>query len=278
MTTQVIHVGRDGWPLRGEIIGHGELVVMLHGGGPDHHSMRPLAHRLAHRYRVALPDIRGYGASVCRDPALHRWAQYVDDTIATVEALGATSAHLVGAGLGGTIALRACLRNPAMVRSAVIISAEAIEDDDDKAADTQLMDDFADRTRSTGLQSGWDLFLPHLHPLIANLVREALPRSDAESAAAAAAIGHDRAFTTLDELALISTPTLVIAGDDARHPSDLAHALANTLPQGRLSEVAMSHHLRDAEQMAEAFAPAIAEFLRAAERTHNDHRAPQPGR
>ena len=66
--------------------------------------------------------------------------------------------------------------------------------------------------------------------------------------------------------------------DDARHPSDLAHALANTLPQGRLSEVAMSHHLRDAEQMAEAFAPAIAEFLRAAERTHNDHRAPQPGR
>ncbi len=102
------------------------------------------------------------------------------------------------------------------------------------------MDDFADRVRSSGPQSGWDPFLPHFQPLIANLVREALPRSDAESAATAAAISHDLAFTTLDELALISTPTLVIAGDDARHPSDLAHALADTLPQGRLSEVAMS--------------------------------------
>lgn len=277
MTTQVIHVGRDGWPLRGEIIGHGELVVMLHGGGPDHHSMRPLANRLAHRYRVALPDIRGYGASVCLDPALHRWEQYVDDTIATVAALDAQSAHLVGAGLGGTIALRTCLRDPGMVRSAVIISAEAIEDDDDKAADTQLMDDFADRVRSTGLQSGWDLFLPHLQPLITNLVRDALPRTDAESAAAAAAIGHDRAFTTLNELALISTPTLVIAGDDPRHPTDVAQALADTLAHGFLSDVTMSDHLVDAEQMADAFGPAIAHFLGDVERTRDDYRSSPAG-
>lgn len=277
MATQVIHVGRDGWAMRGEVIGSGELVVMLHGGGPDHRSMRPLADRLAHRYRVALPDIRGYGASICRDPALHRWEQYVDDTIATVAALNETSAHLVGAGLGGTIALRTCLRDPRMVRSAVIISAEAIEDDDGKAADTQLMDHFADRVRSTGLHSAWDLFLPHLQPLIANLVREALPRADAESAAAAAAIGHDRAFTSLDELALIITPTLVIAGADSRHPTDLAQALADTLAHGRLAEVAMPEHLADAEQMAEAFAPAIADSLSAVEPTRNDHRSSHEG-
>lgn len=277
MATQVLHVGRDGWALRGEVIGSGELVVMLHGGGPDHRSMRPLADRLAHRYRVALPDIRGYGASICRDPALHRWEQYVDDTIATVAALNEPSAHLVGAGLGDTIALRTCLRDPRMVRSAVIISAEAIEDDDGKAADTQLMEHFTDRVRSTGLNSAWNLFLPHLQPLIANLVREALPRTDAESAAAAAAIGHDRAFTSLDELALIITPTLVIAGDDSRHPTDLAQALADTVAHGRLAEVTMSEHLVDAEQMAEAFAPAIADFLGDVERTRNDHRSSHEG-
>ncbi|WP_235849606.1 alpha/beta fold hydrolase [Mycolicibacterium doricum] len=144
----------------GEVIGRGELIIMLHGGGPDHYSMRPLADRLARRYRVALPDIRGYGASQCPDPTLHRWDQYVTDTVAIMHALDATSTHLVGAGLGCTIALRTCLQHPHVARSAVIISAEAIEDDDDKAADAKLMDRFADRARSRGLQAAWScLFL-----------------------------------------------------------------------------------------------------------------------
>jgi len=68
MAMQTLHVGDDGWPLMGEVVGHGELIIMPHGGGPGHHSMRPVADRLAGRYRVALPDIRGYGASRCPDP------------------------------------------------------------------------------------------------------------------------------------------------------------------------------------------------------------------
>ncbi|MGK2852932.1 MAG: alpha/beta fold hydrolase, partial [Microbacteriaceae bacterium] len=114
--------------------------------------MAPLADRLAHRYRVALPDIRGYGTSICRDPALHRWDQYVADVVAVVKALDSRCAHLIGAGLGGTIALRTCLSHPYIVRSAVVISAEAIEDDAAKAADTRLMDLFAERVRTHGLQ------------------------------------------------------------------------------------------------------------------------------
>lgn len=141
--------------------------------------MRPLAERLADRYCVALPDIRAYGASRCPDPSLHRWDQYVADVIAIVHALGATSAHLVGAGLGGTVVLRTCLQSPGIARSAVVISAEAIENDEDKTADTDLMDPFA-RARFSGLAAAWELFFPHLQPLIANLVRDALPRSDAE--------------------------------------------------------------------------------------------------
>lgn len=89
---RALHVGDDGWPLMGEVVGRGELIIMLHGGGPDHYSMRPLADRLAGRYRVALPDIRGYGASRCPDPTLHRWDQYVSDVIAIVHALDDTCA------------------------------------------------------------------------------------------------------------------------------------------------------------------------------------------
>src|SRR5918994_7880749 len=99
-----------------------------------------------------------------------------------MNALGAGTSGLIGAGLGGTIALRACVKHPARIRSAVVISVEDIEDDEAKAA---LMDEFADRVRADGIQAGWDLFLPHLQPLIANLVREAIPRADAVSIAAA---------------------------------------------------------------------------------------------
>lgn len=263
---RALHVRDDGWPLMGEAIGNGELIVMLHGGGPDHHSMLPLAGRLAGRYRVALPDIRGYGASRCPDPTLHRWEQYVTDVVALVHALGATSAHLVGAGLGGTIAFRTCLQHPRIARSAVIISAEAIEDDADKAADTEQMDRFAYRARSDGLQAAWELFVPHLQPLIANLVTDAIPRADAQSAAAAAAIGHDRAFATVEQLQRIETPTLIIAGDDSRHPTHIAHTLTDVLPRGVLADVTMSDLLVDAEDMARAFAPEIEQFLPTASR------------
>ena len=261
MAVRTLHVGDDGWPLMGEVVGRGELIIMLHGGGPDHYSMRPLADRLANRYRVVLPDIRGYGASRCPDPALHRWDQYVADVIAIMHALDAPSAHLVGAGLGGTIALRTCLQHPRSARSAVVISAEAVEDDADKAADTELMDRFAERARSCGLHAAWELFIPHLQPLIANLVTEAIPRTDAHSAAAAAAIGHDRAFATVEDLRCIDTATLVIAGDDTRHPTQLAHSLADVLPRGVIAEASMSYELVDAEDMAHAFGPAIEEFL-----------------
>ncbi|CDO08119.1 MULTISPECIES: alpha/beta fold hydrolase [Mycolicibacterium] len=261
MVMHTLHVGDDGWPLMGEVVGRGELIIMLHGGGPDHHSMRPLADRLAGRYRVALPDIRGYGASRCPDPTLHRWNQYVTDTIAIMHALDATSTHLVGAGLGGTIALRTCLQHPQIARSAVVISAEAIEDDQDKTKDTKLMDRFAERARSRGLQAAWELFVPHLQPLIANLVTEAIPRADAQSAAAAAAIGHDRAFAAVEELRRIDTPTLIIAGDDPRHPTQLARTLADTLPHGVLAESTMSDRLVAADDLAHAFGPEIEQFL-----------------
>ncbi|WP_375167683.1 alpha/beta fold hydrolase [Mycolicibacterium vanbaalenii] len=260
---RTMHVGDDGWPLMGAVVGRGELIIMLHGGGPDHHSMRPLADRLAGRYRVALPDIRGYGASRCPDPTLHRWDQYVTDTLAIIYALDATSAHLVGAGLGGTIALRTCLQHRHVARSAVVISAEAIEDAEEKAADAELMARFAERARSRGLQAAWELFIPHLQPLIANLVTEAIPRADAQSAAAAAAIGHDRAFATVEELRRITTATLIIAGDDPRHPTQLARALVDVLPHGVLAEAAMSDLLFDADDLANAFAPAIEQFLAA---------------
>lgn len=255
--------GVDGWPLHGATTGSGPAVVLLHGGGPDHHSLAPLAARLANRYTVVLPDVRGYGRSVCADPARHTWAQYADDVAALLDHLGVSSAVVGGTGLGSTITLRACVAHPDRIAAAVLISVEDIEDDHAKQAEIEFMDAFADRVRTAGIQAAWEPVLGDLAPVIAALVRDAIPRSNPESIAAAAAIGRDRAFRSVDELAGIAAPTLIFPGIDHRHPTALAETLARLLRNGRLAPAVFSADLRDAQGLAAAVAPAIREFLAA---------------
>lgn len=255
-----VYHGGDGHPLHAVSIGQGPALVLLHGGGPDHRSLLPLASRFAD-HRVVLPDIRGYGRSVCADPTRHTWARYADDVIALIDHLGIDRPVLGGTGLGGTITLRTAMARPDRVRAAVVISVEDIEDDDDKPAETELFDEFARRIHSDGLAAAWEPLLDMLTPLIGNLVREAIGRTDPASAAAAAAIGHDRAFTSVDDLAGMTTPTLVIPGADARHPTSLAGELAAVLPRGVLAPTALSADLRTAEDLARTVAPAIRAFL-----------------
>lgn len=261
MALEIGYGGEDGWPLRATVLGEGPPVVLLHGGGPDHRSMIPLAEGLAERRTAILPDIRGYGRSVCPDPTRHTWATYTSDLLTLLDELDLPVADVVGAGLGGTVALRACLASPARFRRVVVISPEDIEDDEAKAAETALMDEFADRVRADGIEAGWSLFLPLLVPLIGNLVRDAIPRSDPASIAAAAAIGHDRAFRTPDELAAVDVPVLIIPGDDERHPATVAARVAEQLPRGSLASVGMNGSMRDADDLAESFASVIRDYL-----------------
>lgn len=263
---EVLYHGREGWPLYAEIRQReegvdGPTVILLHGGGPDHQMFVPLAERLADLCTVVLPDIRGYGRSVCADPSRHTWAQYAEDVIALLDHLGIQRAIVGGAGLGTTITLRAAVAYPKRVQATILISVEDIEDNEKKKAEIAFMDAFAERVRTEGIEAAWAPILPHLAPIIGTLVREAIPRSDPASIAAAAAIGRDRSFRSVEELAVITAPTLIIPGMDERHPRELAEALARVLPNGRLADVALSDDLKTAEDFGKVFAPAIRDFI-----------------
>lgn len=255
------YLGHDGYPLRADTRGSGDTVVLLHGGGPDHRSLLPLADRLADSYRVALPDIRGYGQSPCPDPACHTWSRYAEDVTALLDHLGTDRAAIAGMGLGSTITARAALAHPERFAAAVLISLEDIEDDAAKAAETAFLDNFATAVTAHGLEAAWAPILAELAPVIGTLVREAIPRSDPASAAAAAAIGHDRAFRDLTELAALTVPTLVIPGIDHRHPTKFAEEVAASLPNGRLGRRAFTERLETADDLAAALAPEIRAFF-----------------
>jgi pimeloyl-ACP methyl ester carboxylesterase len=242
-------------------LGAGPALVLLHAGGPDHRSMLPLAGLLADRWTVVLPDLRGYGRSVCRDPDRHTWSQYVHDLLALLDHLGLPDAVLAGAGLGSTVALRTAAARPARVRAVVLIGVEDIEDDEAKEAEIRFLDAFARRVETDGIAAGWEPILAGFPPVVGAMVRDAIPRSDPASIVAAAAIGHDRSFRSTAELATITVPTLVFPGTDARHPAALAQEVARTLPQGQLATVPIDGDLRTAEDLGRAVAPGIRAFL-----------------
>lgn len=259
--TAFVYEGNDGCRLHAVTLGSGPAMILLHGGGPDHRSLLPLARRLADRRTLVLPDVRGYGRSVCANPDRHTWAQYSQDVTSLLDHLGLDRAVVGGTGLGGTIALRAAATNPERIGAALVISAEDIEDDETKQDEAAMFDRFAARVTSDGIEAAWSDLLPSLAPLIGNLVRDAIPRSDPASIVAACAIGRDRAFRSVEELRSIHVPALIVPGADARHPTGLGQEMARNLPHGQLAPAALSESLRTAEDLGQAMAPVIEDFL-----------------
>lgn len=119
------YAGTDGCSLYASVEGDGPLVILLHGGGPDHRSLLPLASRLTDAFTVALPDVRGYGRSVCADPGRHTWDQYAQDVVSLIDALGVDRAVVGGTGLGGTIALRTARSHPGRAPTLIFPGGDA---------------------------------------------------------------------------------------------------------------------------------------------------------
>lgn len=261
MNPLVFH-GDDGCALVADVLGSGPPLVLLHAGGPDRHSLFPLARLLADRATVILPDVRGYGASVCADPARHTWDQYTRDLLRLLDALGHRRAVLAGAGLGSTIALRTAVHVPDRVSAVVLLGVEDIEEDAAaKDAEIAFLDAFAARAAADGLAAAWEPILGRFPPVVGAMVHDAIPRSDPASVIAAAAIARDRSFASVAELAAVTVPVLVFPGTDARHPQSLAERCVQVIPRARLAPVPISDRLRTAEDLAVAVAPAIRAFL-----------------
>ncbi|ABW11771.1 alpha/beta hydrolase fold [Parafrankia sp. EAN1pec] len=258
----------DGCVLVTEVSGHGSVVVLLHAGGPDRHSLDPFARRLAGRHTVVQPDIRGYGGSVCRDPARHTWDQYAVDVLTVLDGLaeaGVVAANVgvvvAGVGLGSTIALRLAIARPDRVAAVVALGVEDIEDDEAKAAEIAYFDAFADRVRDEGLAAAWAPIVARLPPVVEAMVTDAIRRSDPASIAAAASIARDRSFRHVDDLAAVRVPALVFAGTDWRHPRALAAAAARVMPAATMAMAEIGPAVRTGKELADALMPELLDFL-----------------
>lgn len=103
--------------------GHGDdLVLLLHGWPQSGHAWRLVAEELVARgYRVAAPDLKGFGRSV--GSAAYDPETLADETSQLIRALGVRQAIVVGHDWGGAVALATAFRHQGLVRGLVLVSS-----------------------------------------------------------------------------------------------------------------------------------------------------------
>ena len=101
--------------------GEGEPVVLLHGIPQSAHEWRYVMPRLAERYRVIAPDLRGLGDS-SRPPGGYDKKTVTHDVWQLLsEHLGIRRFHLAGHDWGGPVAFSLAAQHPEAVRSLAIL-------------------------------------------------------------------------------------------------------------------------------------------------------------
>ena len=127
-------------------------VILLHGFPESHRTWARVAPLLADRFRLIMPDLRGFGDSDRpQDVAAYATDTLIADLFALADAVGADRFALVGHDWGGAVAWAAALRgNPRIERLAIInsphpaIFQRSIITDDAQRAASQYIRAFRD--------------------------------------------------------------------------------------------------------------------------------------
>jgi pimeloyl-ACP methyl ester carboxylesterase len=175
----------------------GEPVLLLHGGFEHGEIWEPQIGALGAAHPLVIPDRRGQG----RTPDVEGPITYDDmcaDTVALVEALELGAAHVVGFSDGADVAMLLALARPDLVKRLVLIGGNFHH----AGVLPELHEMVVDPTMEAMLRSMYDPVSPDGADHFP-VVRDKLLRMWRE----------EPTLSTLD-LARITAPTLVLAGDD----------------------------------------------------------------
>jgi pimeloyl-ACP methyl ester carboxylesterase len=100
--------------------GHGDPVVLLHTVFEHWYAWRHVVPRLAMRYRVICPDLRGCGWTDA-PPRGYEKESLASDVVRLLDALGLDRVRLVGHSLGGLVAFLVALRHPRRVDQLMVV-------------------------------------------------------------------------------------------------------------------------------------------------------------
>ena len=230
-----------------EAVGAGEPLVLLHGGFCPVETFGGLTPLLAERYRVYLPERRAHGRTPDVDGPI-TYEMMAQDTIAFLDAVGLTSAHLVGWSDGAVVALLVALRRPDLVRRMVMIG-QAIN-----------FEGVPPEWRAmTELDTMPDMLPPMLRDLYAAVSPDG-PEHWEVVVDKLWQLYRKEPNIPLDALANVAAPTLLILADHDMVTVEHAEAMRRALPDGRLEVVPDATHGLPMEK-PEVVARLVLDFL-----------------
>lgn len=103
-----------------EVTGQGPPVILISGLSAPSIGWALQVKALVPHFQVVTFDNRGVGATDLPPEPVYTTAQMADDAAALLRHLKIPRAHVMGASMGGTIAMELALRHPRLVRSLVL--------------------------------------------------------------------------------------------------------------------------------------------------------------
>ena len=228
--------------LRGEILGEGPPVVLLHGLSATRRNVVQGSRALVKRgYRLISYDARGHGAS---SPASsYEYSDFVGDLRAVLEHLDLERAALVGSSMGAATAMAFTLEHPERVPALVQITPAYTGYSRTGDVGGEVWEELA-----TALDKGIDAFVEFAQPqdiperwraIAREATRQRMERHEHLDAVAQALreLPHSVAWKGLEPLSRLDVPVLVVGSQDdvdKLHPLGVAEEYCRKLPNAEL--------------------------------------------
>ena len=234
--------GADSFTLKGEILGEGPPVVLLHGLSATRRNVVQGSRALVKRgYRLISYDARGHGAS---SPApRYEYSDLVADLEAVLEELEIETAALVGSSMGAATAMAFTLEHPERVPALVQITPAYTGYARTGDVDGELWEQLAE-TLDEGIDAFVNVAQPYDVPdrwreVAREATRQRMERHDDLGAVAQALreVPQSVAWKGLEPLSSLDVPVLIVGSQDdvdSLHPLGVAEEYTRKLPNAEL--------------------------------------------
>ena len=255
-----------------EEVGQGTPILFLHEFASDHRGWEPQMREFGKRHRCIAYSARGYTPSdVPADANAYSYLHVMRDAVAVLDHLKIEAAHFVGLSMGGYTSLQVALNHPNRVRSMLLAGtgsgSERWYTKDFHKHSRELGDQFA-RAGSKTVAEGYGMG-PSRLPFMLKDPRgfqeftARLAEHDAKGSANTSR-GFQGARPSLydfaGDIAKLTTPALVVVGDEDDRCIEPSLFLKDALPASGLVMLPKSGHVVNLEE-PDLFNAVLADFL-----------------
>jgi pimeloyl-ACP methyl ester carboxylesterase len=261
----------DGVELAVDVAGEGPGLLLVHGLGGWRLDFADHVATLARDHTVVTFDHRGHGDSdKPTDPAAYSFARLVQDTLAVADATGLDNFRLLGHSMGGMVARKIAMHEPARVDALVMMDTSA---GPVPGFDPDLMDIACDVALNQGkialkelLDFGGALDSPAYREVLEE--RPGFAELEAKKWAGVSEImwgtlAHQLAHQS-DDLpafaASLQAPLLILVGEQDKPFVIASHLMADAIPDAQLVVIPDAGHSPQTENPA-AWIAALTGFL-----------------